>query len=93
MVDALFDIFSVHKSAKTIWDLLHKKYGADDVGRRKYAVSRWLNFKMTDTKPILEQVHEYKNLIVDMVAEGTQVNDVFLSDALIEKLPESWFPE
>ncbi|XP_019154615.1 PREDICTED: uncharacterized protein LOC109151151 [Ipomoea nil] len=41
--DPLFDMFSLYKSAKQIWDLLKEKYGADDAGRRKYAVHEFEN--------------------------------------------------
>lgn len=90
MLDSLFDIFVVHKSAKTIWDLLHKKYGADNVGRRKYAIGRWLNFKLTDSKTIVEQVHEYENMVTNMVSEGIPVSELLQTYALIEKFPNSW---
>ncbi|XP_074306309.1 uncharacterized protein LOC141641552 [Silene latifolia] len=34
MSNALFDLFMIHKSAKTIWELLEKKYRADDAGMK-----------------------------------------------------------
>ncbi|KAK9670368.1 hypothetical protein RND81_13G196800 [Saponaria officinalis] len=43
MVNSMFDLFMVHKSAKTIWKLLEKKYGADDAGQRKYVVHVYEN--------------------------------------------------
>lgn len=52
-------------------------------------MGRQMHFKTTDFKSIVEQVHEYENLVANMVVEGTQVNNVFLYDALIEKLPKS----
>ncbi|XP_031095199.1 uncharacterized protein LOC115999491 [Ipomoea triloba] len=90
MANSLFDMFSGYKSAKVIWDLLRQKYGTDDAGRRKYAVGHWMNFRMNDSKSIVEQVHEFENLVADMTAERAKVNDVFLSGALIEELPDSW---
>ncbi|XP_031106222.1 uncharacterized protein LOC116010863 [Ipomoea triloba] len=90
MAHSLFDMFSAHKFAKVIWDLLRQKYGTDDAGRRKYAVGRWMNFKMNDSKSIVEHVHEFENLVADMTTEGAEVNDVFLSGALIEKFDDSW---
>ncbi|GAA0184514.1 hypothetical protein LIER_31802 [Lithospermum erythrorhizon] len=38
MVDNLFDLFMIHKSAKIIWEALEKKYGTDDAGKKKYVV-------------------------------------------------------
>ncbi|XP_019167564.1 PREDICTED: uncharacterized protein LOC109163265 [Ipomoea nil] len=83
-------IYAKYKSAKDIWDMLKKKYGADDVGRRKYMVGRLLNFKLADSKPVIEQVHEYENLVSDKEAEGIPVSNMLQTYALLEKLPESW---
>lgn len=44
---------------------------------------------MVDSKPILEQVREYENLVVDIMAKGISVSELLLSYALIEKLPKS----
>ncbi|XP_019158336.1 PREDICTED: uncharacterized protein LOC109155063 [Ipomoea nil] len=90
ITDPLFDMFLEYKSAKVIWDLMIEKYGVDDVGRRKYAVGRWLHFKIVDTKPVIEQVHKFENLVGDMKVEGSIVNEVVLCDSLIDKLPDSW---
>lgn len=69
MSDALFDIYCTYKTAKEIWDALELKYGTDDVGFKKYAVCRWLNFKIDDTKPTMDQSYEYENLMADILAE------------------------
>ncbi|KAK9667654.1 hypothetical protein RND81_13G002700, partial [Saponaria officinalis] len=60
MTNTLFDLFMIHKSAKTIWELLDKKYGADDAGKKKYVVSQWLGFQMVDERLIMEQ-SDYRN--------------------------------
>ncbi|XP_019189012.1 PREDICTED: uncharacterized protein LOC109183387 [Ipomoea nil] len=86
----LFDIYLPYRSAKVIWELMKAKFGVDDVGRRKYAVHRWLHFVMTDDKTVTEQVHDFENLVADMKSEGALVNDAFLLDALVDKLPDSW---
>ena len=43
-----------------IWGALKLKYDFGDTEIKKYACSRWLAFKMSNDKPILEQVHEYE---------------------------------
>jgi len=42
MSNKLFDLFVNQKSAKIIWKSLEKKYGANDAGRKKYVVGKWL---------------------------------------------------
>ncbi|KAA0053505.1 ty1-copia retrotransposon protein [Cucumis melo var. makuwa] len=43
--------------------------------RKKYVVGKWLQFQMTDDKPVVEQIHEYENLVANV---------------LLEKFPPSW---
>ena len=90
MTTSLYMIHSKSKNAKDIWDALKSKYGTDDFGTKKYACSRWLNFRMTDDKPVLDQVHEYENLCADIIAEGMKFCDQFQANCLLEKLPPSW---
>jgi hypothetical protein len=90
MPNNLFDLFFMDKSAKGIWAKLEKKYGADDAGNRKYVTGKWLQFQMVDDKPITEQVHEYENLVADVVNEGMKMCEILQANVLIEKFPPSW---
>ncbi|KAA0048161.1 ty1-copia retrotransposon protein [Cucumis melo var. makuwa] len=54
MSDPMFDLFVAQKSAKDIWSTLESRYGGDDAGRKKYVVGKWLQFQMTDDKPVME---------------------------------------
>ncbi|KAK9668837.1 hypothetical protein RND81_13G090100 [Saponaria officinalis] len=82
MSDTLFDFFMVHKSAKLIWESSEAKYGADDAGKKKYVVGKWLEFHMVDGKPIMEQVHVYENLCADVVNEVMKLDDIFVANVL-----------
>jgi guanylate kinase len=53
-------------------------------------VGRFLDYKMIDDKPIMEQVHEYQNIVLEILAEGMVIDDAFQAATLIEKLPPSW---
>ncbi|XP_074305001.1 uncharacterized protein LOC141639923 [Silene latifolia] len=90
MTDTLFDLFMVHTSSKLIWESLEAKYGADDAGKKKYVVGKWLQFQMVDGKPIMDQVHVHENLCADVVNEGMKLDDVFVANVLQEKFPPSW---
>lgn len=90
MTNVLFDLFISNKSAKAIWETLEKKYGTDDAGKKKYATGKWLQFKMVDDKPIMNQVHEYENLVADILTEGMKMCDVLQANVLIEKLHDTW---
>ncbi|KAL0462189.1 UNVERIFIED_CONTAM: hypothetical protein Slati_0106500 [Sesamum latifolium] len=50
---------------------MESRYGGDDVGKKKYVVGKWFQFQMADGKSIMwDQVHEYDNLVVDVLGEG-----------------------
>ncbi|XP_074267120.1 uncharacterized protein LOC141590425 [Silene latifolia] len=87
MVNPLFDLFADNKSAKVIWESLLKKYGADDTGKKKYVVGKWLQFKLVDGKSIMEQVHVYENLCADIVSEGMKLDDLFVANVFVGKIP------
>ncbi|KAA0042223.1 ty1-copia retrotransposon protein [Cucumis melo var. makuwa] len=90
MSDPMFDLFVVQKSAKDIWSTLESRYGGDDAGRKKYVVGKWLQFQMTDDKPVVEQIHEYENLVANVLSEGMKMCEILQANVLLEKFPPSW---
>ncbi|KAK4733530.1 hypothetical protein R3W88_007791 [Solanum pinnatisectum] len=45
---------------------------------------------MVDDKPIMEQVHEYENLTVEVLNEDMKMCEIFQANVLLEKFPPSW---
>ncbi|XP_021771811.1 uncharacterized protein LOC110735947 [Chenopodium quinoa] len=91
MSNNLLDIYMGFYHAKDIWDTLEKKYWTDDnVGTERYCVSKWLSFQVADDKPIIDQIHAYENVCINMTAKGLSFYDITLAIFLIEKLPPSW---
>ncbi|GJW44171.1 zinc finger, CCHC-type containing protein [Tanacetum coccineum] len=58
MYDSLFDIYQNVESSKKLWDSLEAKYMAEDASSKKFLVSNFTNYKMTDSRPVLEQYNE-----------------------------------
>ena len=54
MSDSLIDIYQNVKSGKEIWDSLEAKYMAEDASSKKFLVSNFTNYKMTDSRPVME---------------------------------------
>ncbi|GJV51157.1 hypothetical protein Tco_1446898 [Tanacetum coccineum] len=54
MSDSLFDIYQNIKSSKEHWDFLEAKYTAEDASSKKFLVSNFTNYKMTDSRPVME---------------------------------------
>ncbi|KAA0052347.1 ty1-copia retrotransposon protein [Cucumis melo var. makuwa] len=90
MSDPMFDLFVVQKSAKDIWSTLKSRYGGDDVGRKKYIVGKWLQFQMTNDKSIVEQIHEYENLMANILSEGLKMCEILQANVLLERFSPSW---
>ncbi|KAL0427898.1 UNVERIFIED_CONTAM: hypothetical protein Slati_2964600 [Sesamum latifolium] len=90
MNNSLFNLFVNYGSAKEIWTTLETRYGGDDAGRKKYVVGKWLQFQMNDEKSIMVQVHEYENLVADILSEGMKIYEILQANVLLEKFPPTW---
>ena len=56
--DSLYNIYCAIKTAKELWESLDLKYKIEDVRAKKFVVSRFLHFKMVDSKTVISQVQE-----------------------------------
>ncbi|GJZ28709.1 hypothetical protein Tco_0573356 [Tanacetum coccineum] len=63
MSDSLFDIYQNVKSSKELWDSLEAKYMAEDASSKKFLVSNFTNYKMIDSRPVLEQYNELLGIL------------------------------
>ncbi|KAL1219617.1 hypothetical protein V5N11_034194 [Cardamine amara subsp. amara] len=90
LVDQLYNVYSEVKTSKDLWDLLEKKYKSFNVGSGKLATTKFLNFKMVDSKPIMAQVQELQLIIQEIADEGMKICETFMVNCIIEKLPPGW---
>ncbi|GKB33587.1 hypothetical protein Tco_0872988 [Tanacetum coccineum] len=63
MSDSLFAIYQNVESSKKLWDSLEAKYMADDASSKKFLVSNFTNYKMTDSRPVMKQYNELLNIL------------------------------
>lgn len=56
---------------------LEREYLAEDVGTKKYAVERFLEYTMEDEKSVLPQVREIQRIILEVKLEGKHLPDQF----------------
>ena len=84
MSDPMFDLFVTQKSTKDIWCILESHYGGDGARRKKYIVEKCLQFQMTDDKPVVEQIHEYGNLVANVLSEGMKMCEILEANVLLE---------
>nr|GEX50614.1 zinc finger, CCHC-type [Tanacetum cinerariifolium] len=70
MSDSIFDIYQNAESAKALWKSLESKYMVEDASATKFLVSNFMNYKMVDTRPVLEQYHEMDDKVSWWVYSG-----------------------
>ncbi|KAD5960228.1 hypothetical protein E3N88_11700 [Mikania micrantha] len=58
MLDALFDVHQNDESARQLRDALESKYIAEDTSSKKFLVSNFMNYKMSNSMPVMEQYNE-----------------------------------
>ncbi|GKD35544.1 hypothetical protein Tco_1251053 [Tanacetum coccineum] len=46
------------RAKKELWDSLETKYMAEDASSKKFLVSNFINYKMTDSRPVMEQYNK-----------------------------------
>ncbi|XP_035843693.1 uncharacterized protein LOC118490277 [Helianthus annuus] len=88
--DALYNVYYNVKTSKDLWDALDKKYKTEDAGTKKFVVARFLEFKMVDSKTVMNQVQELQIILHDIFVEGMTLSETFQVAAMIEKLPPGW---
>nr|GEX11380.1 zinc finger, CCHC-type [Tanacetum cinerariifolium] len=65
MSDSLFDIYQSVESFKELWDSLDAKYMSEDASSKKFLVSNFTNYKMTDSRRVMEQYNELLGILGD----------------------------
>ncbi|KAL5763025.1 hypothetical protein ACOSP7_019289 [Xanthoceras sorbifolium] len=73
--DDLHDYYNSDKSAKEIWDTLQKKYDTEEAGAKKYAVSRYMKYQITDDKFVEAQSHELQKIAHEIIFEGMSLDE------------------
>ncbi|XP_024965792.1 uncharacterized protein LOC112505993 [Cynara cardunculus var. scolymus] len=90
MSDALFDIYQNIKSAKELWDSLESKYIAEDASSKKFLVSDFNNYKMVDSRPVMEQYNELIRILGQFTLHKMNMDESIAVSSVIDKLPPSW---
>ncbi|GJV76161.1 zinc finger, CCHC-type containing protein [Tanacetum coccineum] len=86
----LFDIYLNVESGKELWDFLEAKYMAEDASSKKFLVSNFTNYKMTDSKPVMEQYNELIGILVRFTQHKMNMDEALHVSCIIDKLPPSW---
>ncbi|KAK3007311.1 hypothetical protein RJ639_016293 [Escallonia herrerae] len=91
MTDSFYDQYSKKsKTAKELCDTLKSFYQAEEASTKKFLVSNYMDFKMTDDKPVSIQVRELQLIANDICATGMVLDENFHVGAIVAKLPPTW---
>ncbi|GJY81814.1 zinc finger, CCHC-type containing protein [Tanacetum coccineum] len=61
--DSLFDVYQNVETSKKLWDTLKAKYMAEDASSKKFLISNFTNYKMTNSRTVLEQYNELLGIL------------------------------
>ncbi|XP_075087747.1 uncharacterized protein LOC142169740 [Nicotiana tabacum] len=88
--DDLYNVYSVMKTSRELWNALEKKCKTEDARLKKFVAAKFLDFKMVDGKSVITQVQELQVIVHELIAEDMVINEAFQVAAFIEKLPPLW---
>ncbi|XP_058766784.1 uncharacterized protein LOC131640402 [Vicia villosa] len=90
MSDPLFDIYQNVESAKELWDCLEAKYMAEDSSSKKFLVTDFNNYKMVESRSVMEQSNELLRILGQFTQHGLKMDETIYVSSIIDKLPPSW---
>ncbi|GKA07424.1 zinc finger, CCHC-type containing protein [Tanacetum coccineum] len=90
MFDFLFHIYLNVETSKELWDTLEAKYMAEDASSKKFLVSNFTNYKMTDSRSVLEQYNEHLGILGRFTQHKMNMDEYIQVSCIIDKLPPSW---
>ncbi|GKD21184.1 hypothetical protein Tco_1222887 [Tanacetum coccineum] len=90
MSDSLFDVYMNFELAKELWDSLESKFMAEDASSKKFLVSNFNNYKMIESRPVMEQFNELLRILGQYTQHGLKMDESISVSSVIDKLPPSW---
>ncbi|GKC80246.1 hypothetical protein Tco_1131020 [Tanacetum coccineum] len=72
------------------YDFLETKYMAEDASSKKFLVSNFTNYKMTDLSLVMEQYNELLGILGRFTQHKMNMNEAIRVSCIIDKLPPSW---
>ncbi|GJV02509.1 hypothetical protein Tco_1336078 [Tanacetum coccineum] len=86
MSDSLFDIYQDVESFKELWDSLEAKYIVEDASSKKFLVSNFTNYNMTDSRPVMEQYNELLGILGRFKQHKMNMDEAIQSSRIEESL-------
>nr|GEX01634.1 putative heat shock protein 70 family, peptide-binding domain protein [Tanacetum cinerariifolium] len=85
----LLDIFQNNvESINELWDYLESKYMAEDASSKKFLVSNFKDYKMADSRHVMEQFKKLLRILGQYVQHGLKMDESISVSSVIDKLHE-----
>ncbi|GKC02773.1 hypothetical protein Tco_0994383, partial [Tanacetum coccineum] len=78
------------ETSKELWDTLEAKYMIKDASSKKFIVSNFINYKMTDLRPVLEQFNDLFGILGRFTQHKMNMDESIQVSCIIDKLPPLW---
>ncbi|XP_075076714.1 uncharacterized protein LOC142163339 [Nicotiana tabacum] len=85
--DGLYNVYSIMKTSRELWNALEKKYKTEDVGLKKFVTAKFLDFKMVDDKSVITQVQELQDH--KAVEKKSRGNSTIMGENIVEEASTS----
>ncbi|GKV43852.1 hypothetical protein SLEP1_g51101 [Rubroshorea leprosula] len=90
MTNSLFNAFHKHSTALELWHAVEQRYVKEDAGNKSFLVNKYIDFKMSDSKLIIDQVNELNDIATECADADEPIFETFQVSTIIGKLPPSW---
>ena len=90
LADHLADAYTNKPSAKGIWNALEDQYKDEEKLSKSHLIDKFLDLKFEDDTEVLPQVKELEKLVMKLKDEKISFCQIFISGAIVNKLPPSW---
>ncbi|XP_027120584.1 uncharacterized protein LOC113766443 [Coffea eugenioides] len=88
--DRLYDLYTVVKSPKEIWNVLEYKYNTMKQGTDKFLIMQYFDFRITEKSSLMDQIHDLQVIVSKLHDLKVEISESLQVGAIIAKLPTSW---
>ncbi|KAJ0265179.1 hypothetical protein HA466_0015170 [Hirschfeldia incana] len=78
------------KHAKELWKELKWVYQCEESNSKRSQVRKYIEFKMVEERPVLDQVQDFNKIADSIVSAGMFLDETFHVSTIISKFPPSW---
>ncbi|KAL3532617.1 hypothetical protein ACH5RR_006138 [Cinchona calisaya] len=90
MSNSLFNVFHTHVTTNSLWNALQRRYVNEDTGNKSFLVNKYVNFKIDDSKSVIDQINEMNDIATQYADVGEPISEAFQVSTIIGKLPTTW---